>query len=98
MGDIENTVPKFVESLQGTRVALLYFDVNLYKPTIVGLQSLYPLVMNGGIIAFNGYGGPPWEGEANAIENYFKEINVNPVFKKFPFSTHPSAYIIKNDK
>jgi len=97
IGKIEDTVPKYVKNLQGTRIALLYFDVNLYQPTLIGLKSLYPFVMNGGIIAFNGYGGPPWEGEASAIEHYFKEMDISPIFKKYPFSTHPSAYMIKGE-
>ena len=92
IGDIVETVPEFVTKSQGTRISLLYFDVNLYEPTLAGLKHLYPLVLPGGIVAFNGYGGPPWQGEAQAIEQYFDE---QPTMRKFPFSTHPSAYFVK---
>ena len=92
IGDIAETVPKFVSESQGTRISLLYFDVNLYEPTLIGLKHLYPLVLPGGVVAFNGYGGPPWQGEARAIEQYFDE---QPQMRKFPFSTHPSAYFVK---
>ena len=95
-GDIRETVPEFVKKSQGIRLSLLYFDLNLYEPTLIGLRYLYPLVMPGGIIAFNGYGAPPWQGESVAIERFFEEINLKqPVLKKFPFSIHPSGYFIK---
>lgn len=94
-GDISLTVPRFVEEAQGVRIAMLYFDVNVYQPTMIGLEHLYPLVMPGGVVAFNGYGAPPWQGEAQAIEEYFAKHGGQPVMRKFPFSTHPSAFFIK---
>lgn len=97
VGNIAETVPKFASESLGTRISLLYFDVNLYEPTMIGLKYLYPLVLPDGVVAFNAYGAPPWQGEALAIENYFKEIGI-PIMRKFPFSTHPSAYFIKDDK
>jgi hypothetical protein len=95
-GNIEETVPEFARANQGTRLSLLYCDVNLYQPTLTGLRHLYPLVMPGGIVAFNGYGSPPWQGETAAVEAYFKEIGApQPVLRKFPYSIHPSGYFIK---
>lgn len=94
-GDILETVPRFAAESQGARLALLYFDVNLYEPTMAALEHLYPLVLPGGIVAFNGYGAPPWQGEARAIETYFAGRGEQPVMRKFPFSTHPSAYFVK---
>ena len=95
-GDICKTVVEFAEARLGTRLSLLYFDVNLYKPTLTGLRWLYPLVVPGGVVAFNAYGSPPWEGEAKAIEEFFAEIGRPPPFmKKFPFSICPNAYFIK---
>ena len=98
VGDIAETIPKFASESQGIRISLLYFDVNLYEPTMIGLKHLYPLVLPGGIVAFNAYGAPPWQGEAVAIEQYFDEIGEQPIMRKFPFSTHPSAYFIKGNK
>jgi hypothetical protein len=95
-GDIMDTVPEFVRTAQGVRLSLLYFDVNLYEPTLMGLRMLYPLLIPGGILAFNGYGSPPWQGETVAIETYFKELGVKqPVLRKFSYSIHPSGYLIK---
>jgi hypothetical protein len=95
-GDIMDTVPEFVRTAQGVRLSLLYFDVNLYEPTLMGLRMLYPLLIPGGILAFNGYGAPPWQGETRAIETYFNEIGVRqPVLQKFSYSIHPSGYFVK---
>ena len=95
-GDICETVEEFAKSSLGTRLSLLYFDVNLYEPTLAGLRHLYPLVTPGGVVAFNAYGSPPWEGETNAIEEYFSEVGQKvPVMKKFEFSMYPNAYFFK---
>ena len=95
-GDVLNTVKSFSNENPGLRLSLLYFDIGLFKPTYEGLKHLYPLVVNGGVIAFNGYGMKPWEGESEAVELYFKEIGYKPKFVKFPFSTLPHAYFIKD--
>ena len=95
-GDIVNTVPEFVLNAQGIRFSLLYFDVNLYEPTLTGLKELYPLLVPGGVLAFNGYGSPPWQGETAAIERFFKEVGARqPPLRKFPYSIHPSGYLVK---
>jgi hypothetical protein len=74
---------------------MLYVDVNLYEPTFIGLKNLYELVIPGGIVAFNGYGLPYWDGESRAIDGFFKGIGRNPEWKKFPFSIIPGAYFFK---
>lgn len=93
-GDVTQTVPTFASQPNGLRIALLYFDTNLYEPTLVGLEHLYPLVVPGGVVAFNAYGIPPWEGEARAFEQYFG-ITGQPALKKWEYSHIPSAYFIK---
>ena len=94
-GDVMQTVPKFASEPNGLRLSLLYFDINLYEPTLVGLKHLYPLVVPGGVVAFNGYGIPPWEGEAKALEEFFSGQKV-PKIQTFDFSHIPSAYFIKD--
>jgi hypothetical protein len=93
-GDVTQTVPTFASQPNGLRISLLYFDTNLFEPTLVGLKHLYPLVVPGGVVAFNAYGIPPWEGEARAFEQYFGEKG-QPVLKKWEYSNIPSAYFIK---
>jgi Macrocin-O-methyltransferase (TylF) len=95
-GNISETVPEFARNSQGTRLSLIFLDVNLYKPTLIGLRELYPLLLRGGIVAINGFGSPPWQGEALALEHYFREINApSPRLRKLPYSVRPGAYFIK---
>jgi hypothetical protein len=96
-GDILDTVPEFARASQGTQISLLFFDVNLYQPTLTGLRALYPLVTPGGVIALNGYGSPPWQGEALALQRYFAESgDPLPKVMKLPYSIRPGGYFIKD--
>jgi hypothetical protein len=95
VGDLFETLPKFLEENPGIRVSLLHLDVDLYKPTKFVLEHLYSRIPKGGVIVFDEYGLVPWEGESNAADDFFKEIGVTPNIKKFPFSTFPGGYIVK---
>lgn len=92
-GDIEETVPKFVKDRSGLRISLLHFDCDLYKPTKISLDSLWPLVVPGGVVLFDEYGIRPWGGESNAVDEYFKDKKVR--IHKFDWSPNPGGYIIK---
>lgn len=95
MGDIKDSLPKFLEENPGLRISLLHFDMDLYEPTKTGLELLYPLVVRGGVVVFDEYGIIPWQGESNAVDEYFESIGERPVLRKFPFSTQPHGYFIK---
>jgi hypothetical protein len=95
-GNIAETVPEFAKHSQGTRLSLIFLDVNLYKPTLIGLRELYPLLLRGGVVAINGFGSPPWQGEALALERYFREINApHPRLRKLSYSIRPGAFFVK---
>lgn len=92
-GDIAETVPKYVRDNPGLRISLLHFDADLYRPTLVGLEHLWPLVVSGGVVAFDEYGIPPWEGESKAVDEYFADRKVK--VKRFDWCPNPGAYIVK---
>jgi hypothetical protein len=92
-GDIEQTVPEFVANTPGVRISLLHFDVDLYKPTLVALNHLWPLVVPGGVVAFDEYGIPPWEGESRAVDEFFSGRNVK--LQRFDWCSNPGAFIVK---
>ena len=95
-GNILETVQAFADGNQGTRLSMIFMDVNLYKPTLAGFRALYPLLVPGGVVAMNGYGSPPWLGETAAFENYFKEIGQSlPRVRKLSYSIRPGGYFIK---
>ncbi|MEG5053894.1 MULTISPECIES: TylF/MycF/NovP-related O-methyltransferase [unclassified Microcoleus] len=93
VGNVTETIPEFVTKNPGLRISLLHFDIDLYEPTKIGLDYLYPLVVPGGVIIFDEYGILEWSGESKAVEEYFKNQKVE--LKKFEWNNVPGAYIIK---
>jgi hypothetical protein len=92
-GNIEETVPRFVEERPGLRICLLHFDCDTYRPTKVGLEVLWPRVVPGGVVLFDEYGIRPWEGESNAVDEYFEDKNVT--IYRLDWAPNPGGYIIK---
>ena len=93
-GDVEETIPLFVEENPGVRISLLHFDVDLYKPTMVALDHLWDLIVPGGIILFDEYAIPPWEGESKAVDEFFRDKRIE--LKRFSWCSNPGAYMIKS--
>lgn len=92
-GDIEKTLPQFVQDNPGLRIALLHFDCDVYVPTRTGLQHLWPLVVPGGVVVFDEYAIRPWEGESKAVDEFFDGKGVE--LRKLDWSPNPGAYLIK---
>lgn len=95
VGDIMETLPRFVEENPGLRISLIHFDVDLYHPTKLGLELLYPLVVPGGVIAFDEYGFLDWPGESKALDEFIATLPERPRIQKMPFAQAP-AFIIKS--
>lgn len=93
-GDVEKTVKKFVKENLGTRFSLVHFDMDLYKPTKVAIETIYPLVVRGGVMIFDDYGIPDWSGETKAVDQFLEK---NPKLKinTSSISNVPGAWIIK---
>lgn len=94
-GDIMDTIPQFLKENPGLKISLLHFDMDLYEPTKYGLEMLYPLVVKNGVVVFDEYGLIPWQGETNAVDEYFRSIEEKPLIQKMSFYHVPSGYIVK---
>lgn len=92
-GDIEETVPEFVKTHPGLRISLLHFDCDMYAPTRVGLEHLWPLVVSGGVVLFDEYGIRPWEGESRAVDEFFEGKKVE--IRRFDWCANPGGYVVK---
>lgn len=92
-GDISKTLPEYVNQHPGLRISLLHIDVDLFEPSYVALQYLYPKVVSGGIVVLDDYAMSIWPGGSQAVEQYFGDKV--PKFKKFPWVRAPGAYFIK---
>lgn len=76
------------------RISLLHFDVDLYKPTLTALEYFWDAVVPGGVVAFDEYGIPPWEGESKAVDEFFKDNNIK--LQRFDWCSNPGAFLIKS--
>lgn len=92
-GDIEESVPRFIKENPGLRISLLHFDCDVYKPTKIALENLWPKVVRGGVVLFDEYAMRPWEGESAAVDEYFKDKKIK--MQKFNWCPNPGGYIIK---
>lgn len=84
-GDIYQTVPEFIQR-NYLSIALLNLDVDLYKPTKVALEYLYPLLSDGGVLLCDDYGIFP--GATRAIDEYCQEHHLElntlkPLFRMY---------------
>lgn len=94
-GDVMKTIPKFVEEHPGARISLLHLDADLYEPTKIALECLYPLILKGGIVVMDEYGLQTWPGETRAVDDFLSGLPERPVIKRFPTSCTPGGFFVK---
>lgn len=88
-GDINKTLPKFIEKNPFSRFAIIHIDVDVYEPTKLILDLLWEKLNKGGLLILDDYG--TFAGETQAVDEFFKN---KPDILKLPLSKRPS-YIIK---
>ena len=67
-GDVTETIPAYVEKHPGLLISLLYCDLDLYEPTKVALELLWPHIAKGGIVVFDEAIMEMWSGEMVALK------------------------------
>jgi hypothetical protein len=89
-GDIVETVPCYVREHPELKIAFLHLDVDVYRPSVVTLEHLYPHVVRGGLMVFDDFGSVA--GETRAIDEFLacEALMVH----KLPLS-HSSAFCRK---
>jgi hypothetical protein len=66
-GDVSETVPTFFARHPETLVALAYFDLDLYEPTLAALKAVLPHLTKGGVLGFDELNYPEFPGETLAL-------------------------------
>lgn len=94
IGDIIETMPAFVTKHPGFRVNLLHCDLDVYKPTLAVLESLWDRVVPGGIVVFDEYAVDNW-GESDAADEFFRKIGYRARLRRLAQSPTPAAYCVK---
>jgi len=91
-GNIEETLPLFLQERNDIRFAFIYLDADLYSPTKVGIELLYPRLLKGGIMVFDEYNTEDWPGETSAVHDVLGgDVQVHSI----PFTRQPTGYITK---
>ena len=87
-GDVCETVPAFFSAHPETIVAFAYFDMGLYEPTKVALETIKPHLVSGSVILLDELTWSEAPGEALAFKEVFKpsEYHIEKV-KLYPSKT-----------
>ncbi len=93
-GDASQTIPEYVKSNPGFRIALLNLDFVLYDPTLAAMQELYPRVLPGGVVVLDEY-AVAGKGESDAVDEVLAGQNVE--LMNFGWAMSPTAYFFKNE-
>jgi hypothetical protein len=91
-GDVEQTLPAYLQAHPETIVALAYFDMDLYRPTKSALTTLLPYLTKGSIIAFDQLCLQEFPGETVALR---ETLNISQrTVVRSPYSGHQSYIIL----
>jgi hypothetical protein len=91
-GNILETVPSYLEKNKALKIALLHIDVDVYEPAELILTRLFDRVARGGLIVLDDYGTV--FGETKAVDDFFRQNNMNCVIEKTPYYKVPS-FVVK---
>jgi hypothetical protein len=92
-GDVEFTIPKYLEENKGFRISLLYIDVDLDRPTYHSLKYLWDRILPGGVILFDEYEYHKFS-ESAGVERFLKERGIEYNLKSTNWVA-PTAFIVK---
>lgn len=92
-GDVEISIPKFLEENPGFRISMLYIDVDLDRPTYFALKFLWDRILPGGVILFDEFEYHKFT-ESNGVEKFLKEKNIDFNLKSTNWIA-PTAFLYK---
>lgn len=92
-GDVQNSIPEFLEKNPGFRVSLLYIDVDLDRPTYYSLTHLWDRILPGGYILFDEYEYHKFS-ESVGVERFLRENNIDYSLKSTNWIA-PTAFLLK---
>jgi len=92
-GDVQHSIPKFLDENLGFRISLLYIDVDLDRPTYYSLKYLWDRILPGGVILFDEYEYHKFS-ESTGVERFLKEVGLDYDIKSTNWVA-PTAFMIK---
>lgn len=70
-GNVEETLPRYLEAHPETVIALAYFDLDLYQPTRKCLELIKPYLTRGSVLGFDELCFQEFPGETLALREVF---------------------------
>ena len=92
-GDVETSMPEFLQNNPGFRISLLYIDVDIERPTYYALKHLWDRILPGGVIIFDEFEYHKYS-ESNGVEKFLKERNIEFDIKSTNWIA-PTAFMYK---
>jgi len=92
-GDVETSIPNFLEENPGFRISMLYIDVDLDRPTYFALKHLWDRILPGGVILFDEFEYHKFT-ESNGVEKFLRERDMDFSLKSTNWIA-PTAYMYK---
>jgi hypothetical protein len=89
-GDICDTLPQYINLHPNLEVSLVNLDVDIYEPSKVVIENIWPRIVKGGILMLDNY--RIFNEETKAVDDYFRDKSV--MIRWSSFSSFP-AYIVK---
>jgi hypothetical protein len=92
-GDVETSIPAFLELNPGLKISLLYIDVDLDRPTYAALKYLWNRILPGGIILFDEYEYHKFT-ESVGVDRFLKETGIEYNIQSTNWVA-PTAFMLK---
>ena len=93
VGDVAQTVPKYLEREPQTVVSLLHLDLDLYEPTRVCIEHFVSRMPKGAVIVFDELNNRTWPGETLAVMETLGLTRLR--IQRFNYEPHVSYAIIE---
>jgi hypothetical protein len=94
-GDINQTLPRWLDENPEARFCLINLDVDIYEPTKLVLDRCWDRVVTGGVIVLDEYATSKWPGETIAWDEFARERGIKTPLRRFPWANAPGAYLVK---
>jgi hypothetical protein len=92
-GDATITIPQFLKDNPHLLISMIYFDFDIYEPTVIGLKTFIERMPKGAILAFDELNAKVFPGETLALLHTVGIKNVR--LKKTFFDSYISYAIIE---
>ncbi|MEO8325631.1 MAG: crotonobetainyl-CoA--carnitine CoA-transferase [Nitrospirota bacterium] len=93
IGDVVEELPQYLARCPETIVAMAYFDLDLYEPTVKCLELLRPRMTKGTILGFDELNDPDSPGETLALMEVFGLNHLK--IQRFPFASRVSFVVFE---